>query len=98
MAGAPEPMKLGASRSPRGSSEPDPLCAQFRIARLSESGPAEIRLMAGASFRPHVGRGCAVTPAKSPVEIGQVIEAEFERDRADLAVKIERVSQKAVSA
>src|SRR4029453_16922501 len=58
----------------------------------------KIRLMAGASSCPHVGRGCAVTPAKSPVEIGQVIEAEFERNHADLAMKIERVSQKAVGA
>src|SRR5450631_1057326 len=58
--------------------------------------------VSGTLFRPrafpYLGWCSVVASAKRPVEVRQIIEAEFEGDRADRAPRMQRVSQKTIGA
>src|SRR5437879_3498657 len=64
-------------------------------------GPRPTSSPSTTLFRPRIpdpGWCRVVAPAKRPVEVREVIEAEFECDRADRAARMQRASQNAKGA
>src|SRR5437870_2126517 len=69
----------------------------------SETAPIRLPEFASPGFRPrhpcaHVRWPRAITPAKGPVEIGQVAEAGVEGDRGDTALRVAEIAKHAVGA